>query len=70
MGRNGVEEMKIKTVQFSDIDINNIFNTPQKRRCRDCAYLVEADNGDWVCDDCGKEIHSIPNDECSAEMTF
>lgn len=51
-------------------EINDVFNTPQKRRCRDCCYLIEDDNGNWVCDDCGKEIHEIPDDECSAEHSF
>ena len=39
-------------------------------RCKDCMYLVEGDNGEWICDDCGKEIHSIPDDECSAEQDW
>ena len=34
--------------------------------CRDCAYLVEGDHGEWICDDCGKDIHEIPCEECSA----
>ena len=46
--------------------MENIFNTNQKLRCKDCAYLVEGENGEWICDDCQKEIHSIPDNECSA----
>ena len=46
-----------------------IFNTPQKKRCRDCAYLIE-ENGKWVCDDCGKDIHDIPDNECSANQEW
>lgn len=38
----------------------------RRERCRDCAYLVEGDNGEWICDDCGKDIHTIPDEECSA----
>lgn len=47
-----------------------IFNTPQKRRCRDCAYLFLDEDEKWVCDDCGKDIHDIPDDECSAEQEW
>ena len=43
--------------------------TKEMIRCKDCAYLIE-DNGEWFCDDCEKEIHSIDNDECSAEQQF
>ena len=38
----------------------------RRERCRDCAYLVDGDNGEWLCDDCGKDIHTIPDEECSA----
>ena len=41
-----------------------------QERCRDCAYLVEGDNKEWICDDCGKEIELIPDDECSANQKF
>lgn len=41
--------------------------TPEMVRCQDCAYLVEDDDGSWVCDDCGKDIHDIPDGECLAE---
>lgn len=30
-----------------------------KERCSDCFCLVEGDNGEWICDDCEKEIHEI-----------
>ena len=41
---------------------------PFKERCRHCAYLVEGDHPDeWICADCDKEIHDIPDAECSAE---
>lgn len=36
-----------------------IFDTPQKRRCRDCACLVEGDDGAWVCDAIETDIHNI-----------
>ena len=49
-----------------DHGLEGIFNTPQKQRCRDCCYLVEGDNGEWMCDGCGKDIRDIPDDECSA----
>lgn len=44
--------------------------TKEILRCKDCFYLIEGDNGEWICDDCGKEIHSISDDECSAEMDW
>lgn len=34
--------------------------TPEMIRCKDCFYLIEDEDGNWVCDDCGKEIHEIP----------
>ena len=44
--------------------------TKEMMRCKDCSYLVEEDNGEWICSDCEKEIHSIPDDECSAEQDW
>ena len=44
--------------------------TYEMRRCRDCAYLVEGENGEWICDDCGKDIHDITDDECSLEQEY
>ena len=44
--------------------------TPEMVRCRYCFYLVEDEDGNWVCDDCQKEIHEIPDDECSAEQEW
>ena len=34
-------------------------------RCKGCAYLFEDDDGNWVCDDWGKNIHDVPNDDCA-----
>ena len=39
-------------------------------RCESCCYLVEGDNGEWLCENCAyaeniKEIHDVPNDECA-----
>ena len=42
----------------------------KKERCRDCAYLVEDENGNWVCDDCEKLIDAIPDEECSADQNW
>ena len=36
-----------------------------KERCRDCAYLIEGDNGEWICDDWGKEIDKVDNSDCA-----
>ena len=30
-----------------------------ERRCQDCICLVEGKNGEWVCDEAEKEIHSV-----------
>lgn len=46
--------------------------TTQKQcRCKDCAYLVEGDDGSWICDgDVPKNIEDIPDEECPAEKIF
>lgn len=44
--------------------------TPEMLRCKDCAYLVENENGEWICDDCNKEIHEILDEDCSAEQDY
>ena len=31
----------------------------KKERCRDCAYLVEGEHGEWVCDIDGTDIEQI-----------
>ena len=41
--------------------------TPEMVRCKDCSYLVEDNDGNWICDDCEKNIHEISDNECSAE---
>ena len=41
-----------------------------RERCKDCAYLVEGEHGEWICDDCGREIVDILDDECSANMDW
>lgn len=33
----------------------------------DDAYLVEGDDGSWICNDCGKNVEMIPDDKCNAE---
>lgn len=35
-----------------------------KERCRNCAYLIEGDNGEWICDDWSKDIHEVDDDDC------
>ena len=49
---------------------DEIFNTPQKKRCRDCVYLVEDKDGNWVCDESWEDIHKIPDEECSANKKW
>lgn len=41
-----------------------VFDTPQKRRCKDCVYLFEDDFGRWFCDNFSKDIHNVTDDEC------
>ena len=53
-----------------EIPMNENKETKEMNRCRDCAYLVSGDNGEWICDDCCKEIHSISDDECSANNNY
>ena len=45
-------------------------NEKRRNRCLDCAYLVEDKNGNWICDDCGKVITTIPDEECSGEKNW
>ena len=44
--------------------------TEEARRCLDCAYLVEDGEGEWVCDDCGRSVQEIRDDECSANQSW
>lgn len=66
-------------INYTEETISNLLNkvkevggltTPEMIRCKHCSYLVEDNDGNWICDDCGKEIHEIPNDECSAEQEW
>jgi len=39
-------------------------------RCKDCFYLIEGENGAWLCANCEyqgdeKEIHTIDECECN-----
>ena len=46
---------------MTEEEFKKIFNTPARRRCRDCAYLVEID-GKWFCDNYEpKDIEEIEN---------
>lgn len=44
--------------------MNESFTDNMLYRCLDCAYLIEGDNGAWVCDNCGKNICEISNSDC------
>ncbi len=49
--------------------------TPEMMRCKDCSYLVEGPNGEWLCSDCEyegdeRDIHTISDEECSAEADW
>ena len=39
-------------------------------RCRDCAYLVEEEDGSLFCDCCRKNINEIKNEDCSCEQVW
>lgn len=34
-------------------------------RCRDCAYLIEAEDGSLICDFCRKSLNDIKAEDCS-----
>lgn len=53
-----------------DIILTEEVTKQRKERCLDCAYLVEDENGNWVCDDCGKNVEMIPDHACSAEQNW
>lgn len=53
-----------------DIILTEEVTKQRKERCLDCAYLVEDENGNWVCDDCGKNVKMIPDHACSAEQDW
>lgn len=44
--------------------------TKEMIRCKHCSYLIEDENGEWICDDCGKDIHDISDDECPVEQEW
>ena len=44
--------------------------TEKRRRCLHCIYLVAGDHGKWICDDCGKDIEDIPDEDCSANQKW
>ena len=47
---------------------NEIFNDDEKKRCRDCFYLVSGLNGEWICDNYSLDIHNVTNDMCCLEQ--
>lgn len=60
-----------KALLFGDWLTNvSDYSCPSKNRCKNCAYLFEDSQGRWICDDCGKDISSISDDECSAEQEW
>ena len=49
--------------------------TPNMIRCKDCMYLVEGKNGEWLCGDCEYEgdernIEDIADEDCSVEQDW
>ena len=53
-----------------DIILTEDIIKQRKGRCTDCTYLVEDEDGNWVCDDCGKNVELIPDHACSAEQDW
>lgn len=53
-----------------DIILTEEVTKQRKERCLDRAYLVEDENGNWVCDDCSKNVEMIPDHACSAEQNW
>ncbi len=51
---------------------DEVFNTPRRRRCRDCCYLAENEDGTWICTDfdCGEgtDIEEIDDEDCSLNI--
>lgn len=39
--------------------------TWQMIRCKDCDYLTEGNNGEWICEDWESDIHTIENIDCA-----
>ena len=52
---------------FVSLDVKT---DPVLTRCRDCAYLIEDDEGCYICDDCRKNIFVISDSDCSANQSF
>ncbi len=66
--RQQIEEIVNRELLFLKMLADS--NKKVEERCRDCGYLIENDEGAWICDDCGKDIHAIPDSDCSANQTF
>lgn len=49
-------------------DMGDCMTTKEMIRCKHCAYLVEDDEGNWICDDWQKDIHDVPDEDCAAEQ--
>ena len=44
--------------------------TPNQYRCKDCIYLVEGPEGEWICDDAQMRIDEIDDEDCSMEQDW
>ena len=42
----------------------NTYISKEMERCNNCVFCIENDDGKWICNDCGKNIHAISDDEC------
>ena len=53
------------------VQANEVADTEKGlERCKDCIYLVEGDNGEWICTDWEKEVHEVPDEDCAAESPY
>ena len=57
---------------MSDELDESVFTTPRRKRCRDCCYLAEGEDGTWLCTDFdygdGKDIETIEDEDCSLNI--
>ena len=50
--------------------MGDCMTTKEMIRCKHCAYLVEDDEGNWICDDWQKDIHDVPDEDCAVEQEW
>lgn len=53
-----------KDLGIDEIEKKYMTVDSHKSRCRDCACLVEGNDGSWCCDELEKDIHNIQDEDC------